>query len=87
MNTRSAPSALVTEKGRRVLLRIHGRQYGLAHLELRQLLGLPDGPAGVGITIDGDRLRFDFIDDQSIKISAAQLHRRLAKRSARRQTA
>jgi hypothetical protein len=78
MKTRSIPSALVI--GRRVLLRIGGRQYAMDQTALRRLLGLPDGPSGVGITIDHDRLHFEFpADKQAVKISATQLYRRLAK--------
>jgi hypothetical protein len=78
----SSPSALITEKGRCVLLRIQGRHYEFDQTELRNLLGLPDGPPGLGITIDRDRLHFEFAaDNQSIKLSAAQLHRRLSRQS------
>ena len=78
----SPPAALITDKGRRVLLRIQGRRYELEQAELRNLLGLPAGPPGLGITIDGDRLHFEFAaDNQDIKLSAAQLHRRLAKQA------
>ena len=83
MATRSTPSALVIDEGRRVLLRIQGRQYKLDQSELRNLLGLPDGPPGVGVTIDRDRLHFEFAaDNQGIRISAAQLRRRLVKQAA-----
>jgi hypothetical protein len=75
-----APSALTTDKGRRVLLRIEGLQYQLGQDELRSLLGLPSGPPGVGITIDGTRIRFEFVaDNQTRELSARQLHRRLTK--------
>jgi hypothetical protein len=75
-----SPSALITDKGRRVLLRIRGRFFELSQEELRSLLGLPPGPPGLGITIDRNRFRFEFVaDDQSIERSAAQLHRRLAR--------
>jgi hypothetical protein len=77
---RSPPSALIADQGRRVLLRIQGRQYELSQQELRMLLGLPPGPPGLGITVDRDRLRFEFAaDDQAVEASAAQLQRRLAK--------
>jgi hypothetical protein len=81
----SAPSALITDQGQRVLLRIEGRYYELSQAELRTLLGLPAGPPGLGITIDGDRLRFEFAgDQQTVKMSAGQLRRRLAKQSTTR---
>jgi hypothetical protein len=77
---RSSPSALITDQGRRVLLRLEGRLYELTQEELRALLGLPEGPAGLGITIDRDVLRFEFAaDQQTVAISAAQLRRRLTK--------
>jgi hypothetical protein len=76
----ASPSALITDQGQRVQLRIRGRFYEISQKELRTLLGLPAGSAGLGITIDGDRLRFEFAADQrTVEISAAQLHRRLAK--------
>jgi hypothetical protein len=75
-----SPSALVTDHGRRVLLRIQGRQYELSQEELRALLGLPSGPAGLGISIDRNRFRFEFAaDNQTLELSATQLHRRLNK--------
>jgi hypothetical protein len=78
----ASPSALITEQGSRVLLRLGGRYYDLTQSALRRVLGLPDGPSGLGITIDGDRLCFEFAgDDQTVTISAAQLARRLAKHS------
>ena len=80
---RSSPSALITDNGDRVLLRLGGRQYELTQPVIRQVLELPDGPPGLGISIDGDRLHFEFAgDDQSVTISAAQLQRRLANHSA-----
>lgn len=76
----SPPSALVTDQGQRVLLRIHGHYYELSQLELRTLLGLPAGAPGLGITIDRDRLCFEFAaDDQVVEMSASQLHRCLAR--------
>ncbi len=36
----STPSALITDNGRRILLRIHGHFYELSHDELRGVLGL-----------------------------------------------
>jgi hypothetical protein len=79
----ASPSALITDRGQRVQLRIRGRFYETSQQQLRTLLGLPAGSAGLGITIDGDRLRFEFAADQrAVEISAAQMHRRLAKRVA-----
>ena len=78
-----SPSALITDKGKRVLLRIQGRHFECNQTELRNVLGLPAGPPGLGITIEGDRLHFEFAgDDQEIKITAAQLKRRFAKRAS-----
>jgi len=79
---RTSASALVTDEGRRVLLRVCGRYFELSQPALREVLDLPAGPLGVGITVDHDRLRFEFSEDnQNIEISAAKLHRRLAKYS------
>lgn len=76
------PSALVTENGQRVHFRIENRLFELSQEELRALLGLPAGPAGLGITIDRDRFHFEFAaDNQSREISAKQLHRRLTKQA------
>jgi hypothetical protein len=76
----SAPSALITDQGQRVLLRIHGRYYELSQPELRSLLGLPPAPPGLGITIDGSTMCFEFSADcQTVQVSAEQLHRRLAR--------
>jgi hypothetical protein len=78
-----APSALITDHGRRVLLRIRGRQHEFTQDELRSLLGVPPGPAGLGITVDRDRFHFEFGEGQDIELSAEQLRRRLGKRLAR----
>jgi len=76
----TSPSALITDQGQRVLLRVQGVLYELSQEELRSLLGLPAGSAGLGISIDGNRLRFEFAaDDRTSELSAGQLHRRLAK--------
>ncbi len=76
----SAPSALITDNGRRVLLRLQGRFYELTLEELRTAFGLPTGPSGLGISIDRNRLCFEFAgDNPPIEISAAQVQRRLAK--------
>jgi hypothetical protein len=81
--SQALPSALITDNGRRVLLRIRGRFYELSQKKLRTLLGLPPGPAGLGISIDSDRLRFEFSADQrNVEVSVEQLHRRLAKQTA-----
>jgi hypothetical protein len=80
MPLRSSPSALITDNGRRVLLRLRGHFYDVNQEELRSALGLPSGSPGLGITIEGERLRFEFpADNQTIEISASQLQRRLAK--------
>ncbi|HYT88432.1 MAG TPA: hypothetical protein VEL76_06905 [Gemmataceae bacterium] len=77
------PSALITDKGERVLLRLEGHVYELTQGALRTLLGLPAGSAGLGISIDGERLRFEFAADQrTIELSAGQLRRRLVKQLA-----
>jgi len=82
---RTAPSALITDRGRRVLIRIQGRQYELSQDELRALLGLPPGPAGLGISIDGNRIHFEFAGDaKSLELSADQLQHRLRKPSTSR---
>lgn len=61
----SSPSALITDQGQRVLLRLQGRFYELTQPELRTLLGLSPGPPGLGISIDGDRFRFEFPADEA----------------------
>jgi hypothetical protein len=74
---------LITDQGRRVLLRVHGRLYELTQDELRSLLGLPAGPAGLGVTIDGERFRFEFVGvDKAVELSSRQLYRQLAKQTA-----
>jgi hypothetical protein len=76
----SAPSALVTDQGRRVHLRLQGRFYERSQEELRTVLGLPPGPPGLGITIVRNRFRFEFAaDNQTVELSVEQLRRRLAK--------
>jgi hypothetical protein len=80
---RSSPSALVTDQGRRVQLRVGGRFYELSQDALRTALGLPEGPPGLGITIDRERFRFEFAaDDRTVEFTAMQLQRRLAKQLA-----
>jgi hypothetical protein len=81
--SRSTPSALITDQGQRVLLRIQGRVYELGLDELRTLLGVPEGPPGLGITIDRDRFRFEFAAGaHMIDLSAGQLLRRLVRQMA-----
>ena len=78
--TGQSASALVTDQGRRVHLRIRGRLYDLSHEELRTRLGLCTAAPGLGITIDGDRFHFAFApDNQIVELSAEQLRRRIAK--------
>lgn len=75
-----SPSALITDGGKHVLLRLRGQIYDLSQEELRAVLGLPPGSPGLGISIDGDRLCFEFAaDGRNIELSAGQLQRRLAK--------
>ena len=82
ITTQTPPCALVIDLGRRVLLCVQGRYHELSQQELRTLLGIPSGPPGLGITIERGRLRFEFAaDDQTIKLSAGQIHRRLAKQA------
>jgi hypothetical protein len=79
----TAPSALITHKGERVLLRLQGKFYELSQQELRSILGLPPGLPGLGISIEGDQFQFEFsADDKSIEMSAVQLQRRVAKQIA-----
>jgi hypothetical protein len=74
------PSALITDNGQKILLRIQGRFYALSQEELRTLLDLPPGPPGLGITIDRGSLRFEFpADNQTVEMTAERLQRRLAK--------
>jgi hypothetical protein len=80
MPVTSPPSALITDKGR--LLRVSGRLYELTQAELRRVLGLPEGPMGLGITIDKGRVCFEFTGDQrTIELTPRQLHHRLSRRS------
>jgi hypothetical protein len=63
-----------------VLLRLQGQFYELSQADLRDVLKVPAGEPGLGISIDGNRLRFEFTaDHRTIEMSAGQLHRRLAK--------
>lgn len=71
---KAAPSALITDKGQRVQLRLQGQYHDLSHQELRSLLGLPAGAPGLGISIDGNRLRFEFTADQrTVEMSACPI--------------
>ena len=73
-------SALVTDQGTRISLRLNGHFYQLSQDELRTVLGLPQGPAGVGITVNRDRLCFEFVEDaQTVEVSESDLRRRIAK--------
>jgi hypothetical protein len=73
-------SALITDQGERVLLRIQGRIFELTQLDLREVLGLPTGPPGLGTTVDRDRFRFEFVEDgRTVELSAAQLRRRIGR--------
>jgi hypothetical protein len=78
----SSPSALITNDGASVLLRLDDRFYQLSQPALRRVLGLPEGPPGLGITIDRGRLQFEFADDPSLTVTSTQLRRWLAKRLA-----
>jgi hypothetical protein len=73
------PSALVTDRGKRVFLRIKGRIYDLGQDDLRARLGVSAGPPGLGITIDGNRFCFEFADDQTVELTVDQLCRRISK--------
>ncbi|HEV3079252.1 MAG TPA: hypothetical protein VGY66_05710 [Gemmataceae bacterium] len=74
------PSALITDNGQKILLRIQGKFYELSQEELRTLLDLPPDPPGLGITIDRGSLRFEFpADNQTVEMTAERLQRRLAK--------
>jgi hypothetical protein len=80
---KESPSALITDNGERVLLRLEGQFYELSQQELQNLLGVPAGSPGLGISIEGDRLRFEFAaEERTIELSAKQLQRRLAKQIA-----
>ena len=78
-----SPSALISEKGQRVQFRIAGCFYELTQKELRSLLGLPTGPLGLGIIIEGDRFLFEFTGQkQTIEMRQSQLKRILARQFA-----
>lgn len=76
----SSPSALITDNGQRVMLRLRGQVHEMTQNELRSLLGIPAGSPGLGISIDGDQFQFEFAaDSRTVEMSARQLQRRLAK--------
>lgn len=76
----SAPSALITEEGRLVLFRLRGRFFEVTQEALRSLLGLPPGAPGLGITINQDRLRFEFAgEERTVEMTSGQLHRLLSR--------
>jgi hypothetical protein len=71
-------SVLIMPGGKRILFRLGGKFYQISQPKLRKLLGLPPGPAGLGITIDGNHFHFEFArDNQTAELTAAQLKRRL----------
>ena len=83
MQRATSPSALVTERGNRVFIRIAGEHYQLTLKKLRALLKLPPANSvGLGITIDRDRFSFEFADGPVIELSARQLQRRLSQAKA-----
>lgn len=75
----TAPSALVIDQGKRVLLRIDGKYFNIDQNDLRQLLGLPAGKPGVGIRINAQRFSFEFCDEDPVELTAKQMLNRLAK--------
>ena len=73
-------SAIITDQGQRVMLRIRGSVYELGQEELCGLLGFPPGPPGLGITVDHERFCFEFTGDQrTMEVSAGQLRSRLGR--------
>ncbi len=80
---RATPSALISEKGQRVQLRVLGRFYQLSQDELRTVLGIPAGPPGLGITVDRDRLQFEFEGQPIIELTEKQLKRLLSRQPAK----
>ena len=75
-----SPSALISDNGQRMQLRVDGRIYEVPQEDLRSLLGLPTGPPGLGISIDQNRFQFEFEgEDRTIEITERQLKRCLAK--------
>ena len=76
----STSTALITNQGRQVLLQVFGKLYSLSQDELRAVLKLPEGAPGLGISIDGDSISFEFVDgNHTVELSTTQLKRRLAK--------
>ena len=81
---RLAASALIVDDGSRVLLRLNERIHEFTQRSLRELLGLPRGRPGLGITIDRDHIRFEFAaDEQAVELTIAQLRQRIAKQNRR----
>lgn len=78
----SSVSALITDGGEKIHLRFAWRIYRLTLSALRQVLDLPEGPSGLGITVDRDRFQFEFADDRLVTITSGQLRRRLARKVA-----
>ena len=73
------PSALVN--GQQVLFRLDGEIHEIIQSDLRELLGLPPGPSGLGIRVYDDHFEFEFArDNQTAQITAKLLKRRLNKR-------
>ena len=79
---RLTASALIVDDGARVLLRLNGRIHEFTQRSLRELLGLPRGKPGLGITVDRDHIRFEFAaDSQIVDLTIAQLRQRIANQS------
>jgi hypothetical protein len=77
-----SPSALVMDKGQRILLRLQGGFFELSQQELRALLGMPTGSSGIGISIDADQFTFEFAENEkTVEVTAGQLQRRLSKQT------
>jgi hypothetical protein len=64
-----ASSALVFDQGKQVRFRVGGRFFELSQETLRAVLGLPDGPSGLGISIEDDRFCFEFTDQEPVEMT------------------